>query len=271
MELDAAHLRAAATNGNVILATSSPDRLSGERRKNILRYAGGIFVRGEFVTHRARRLNQSPLPLPPSNTVMDNFSRVATRVASAVSDSMPIYYRLGDYPWDDGRFWETKGHQGLRGSGLLLANPALLEQEFRVAERLQGTGNRLRVILPFVTSPEEQQQLTEIVRARLNPGQIGVMVENLRHVECIDEFPTDDIQFVFPGPGDLGDELRRTTGMNDLAAEERIIALGQELALRTAAQGIRHYLAFRCLAGQIKSDFQVVHNVYVPGELPVVA
>ena len=256
--------------GALILATSSPDRLRPSQQA-MLQYAGGIFVRGEFVTHRSRRGSLRPLPLPLSSAAVTNRLTSITQGISAVAQC-PVYFRLGDYSGERGEFWETDVRNGLRGSGLLLRNPALLDYECSVARALQSNERRLRVVIPFVSSPEEQQQLTEIVKTELQPDQIGVMVESLSHARNIEKFPIENIQFIFPGPGDLGDELRATTDLNEAGIEAHLVDLGQELAYKIAVHGT-DFLAFRCLAGHIEPTSspvanQLIYNVYMPGQVP---
>ena len=150
-----------------------------------------------------------------------------------------------------------------------MANSALLAHELDVVRRLQANGQEVRVVLPYVVDPDEQERIQAIVRDEVNPSQIGSMVERVEHAQHIGDYPTVD--FVFPGPSDLTSDFHQGTRgeyREGDSAERFIIELAQKLAYDAAAVGITEMLAIKILVGTVEpGDNQDVRNVYMPNQL----
>jgi hypothetical protein len=250
--------------GSYVLATSFPDILP-TNGQTVLTHAAAIFTRSEFFALRAIGDRESKLPL--QGQAADKFAHVVSNV-SAASPGI-IYHRLLDYNPDEFTFLQSRKGIGLRGSGRLLTDPALLIHELEVVRQLQANGQEVRVILPFVVNPDEQERIQAIVRDQVNPSQIGSMVERVEHAQHIKDYPT--VNFVFPGPSDLtSDYHKKSRGeyRDGDSAERFIIDLAQTLARDAAAAGIAEMLAIKILVGSIAPEHnQTITNVYMPNQL----
>ncbi|MDQ3099146.1 MAG: hypothetical protein M3Q44_05360 [bacterium] len=230
------------------------------------RYVDGakaLFVRGEFLAVRA--FGNRAVRLPLSEFDQDLFDRSTHDVISARPPT--VYYRMVDYNPDEFEYLEDTPDNGLRGSGRLLHDDRLLAHELRVIEAFMAGGKDVCVVLPYMTTPYEHEQIAAVVR-EVRPNQIGVMVERVAHIRQIRDYPLCD--FVFPGPSDL------TADFNNIArgayrhgvGEAPVVELCQQLAVDAASLGIPDYIACKILVNSITAQKgQIVRRAYMASQL----
>ncbi|HSW48466.1 MAG TPA: hypothetical protein VLG67_05300, partial [Candidatus Saccharimonadales bacterium] len=215
-----------------ILATSAPDILP-DAGKILLKKASGIWVRGEFLALRA--LNRS-----------------RDEVIKAIAKNSPniIYYRMMDYHPDEFSF--LKDNRKIRGSARLLYYRELLDLEIDTIRLFKKLGKKIRVVLPYITSPAEQVEIQQII-AMEKPDQLGVMVEREEHAENIMNYPTSD--FLFPGPSDLVADMKKIDRGEYLegTSDAKVIALAKKLAVKANKMKIPEFLALKILVNNIKA------------------
>ncbi len=234
--------------------------------REITKKAWGLFIRGEFLTLRALTLDHE-LPLHPS------LEEEIQMVIDGISQSGPqiIYLRLMDYNTDEYKFLKIKPGDTSRGIARLLQDDDLLEHELAKVRRFKQNGIKVRVVLPYITSPEEQEQITKIV-AREEPDQIGVIIERVAHAKDLENYPKSD--FLMPGPSDLTADYHSIKRGNyrDKEDNEAIIEIAQEIADAGARMGIRDYVACKILVNRITpGPEQRIYNAYMPNQLFVAA
>ncbi|HSW69202.1 MAG TPA: hypothetical protein VLI69_03450, partial [Gammaproteobacteria bacterium] len=215
-----------------ILATSTPEILppSGQ---SLLKKASAIWVRGEFVALRS--LN-------------NNRTKIIKNIAAASPEI--IYYRMMDYHPDEFSFLQN--NHKIRGSARLLHYRNLLDLEIDTIRLFKKLGKKIRVVLPYITSPEEQVEIQQII-AKEKPDQLGVMVEREEHAENIMNYPSSD--FLFPGPSDLVADMKKIDRGEYLegTSDAKVIALAKKLAVKANKMKIPEFLALKILVNNIKA------------------
>ncbi|HSW79841.1 MAG TPA: hypothetical protein VLG47_03625 [Candidatus Saccharimonadales bacterium] len=250
-----------------VLATSFPDILP-PNGKALLDKSWAIFTRGEFFALRA--LGDGVYDVPLDLGLHFRSKQVVRWIMNAAPGV--IYHRLMDYNPDEFGFLSAHNRFAkVRGSRRLLDDECLLEHELGVVKQMMGSGKDVRVILPYVTNPDEQAEIQAIVQQETSPNQIGTMVERVEHAHNIADYPP--VHFVFPGPSDLTSDLKnesRGAYRYGDSTEQAIIDLSRDMARSAAAIGIRDVLAIKILVGQIEpTGNQRIHDVYMPNQLLV--
>jgi pyruvate, water dikinase len=123
---------------------------------------GICLVRGEWLL-----LSQLPPDRQPASLVGADYNRLGQQMGTVLATMAqavaprPVYYRSIDRPsdWDRGSSWPTGAQNpslGLRGTLWHQKDARLLDMELAMLARLLDQGvNNLRLILPFVRSPQE--------------------------------------------------------------------------------------------------------------------
>ena len=176
-------------------------------------------LRAEFIIARLGEHPRNFIETGREDEYVRRLSDGMRKIASAF-DPRPVVYRATDFKTNEyanltgGDVYEPTEENpmiGYRGAARYIREPDLFELELRALERVRADHPNLHLMIPFVRTPDEMQQVVQQIdaygleRDAQSPGgfQLWMMVEVPSNIFLLDDFIDCGIDGVSIGSNDL--------------------------------------------------------------------